>query len=675
MQFANPYFLYGLFALAIPVLIHLFNLRKFKKQEFTNVAFIREIKSQTKKSSQLKHLIVLIVRMMAVAAIVFAFARPFIPAEESLGEKVKLKKVSIYIDNSFSMQGESSLGPLPELAQKKAAELIKSLGQESDYQIIDNSKTYRSTPFISQDDALKQLQEQKTSVRSANINTLIENYLNTAPLDGNDYSLFVISDFQKGSFQVHPFFSDSAAMINLVHLSHTNNNNIAVDSCFMVSPYVRAGEQLTIRVILKNYGTDYLEKLPVKLVLNGEQRALSSVDLEPLERAEVDLQFTPEKTNNYTGFVEIMDYPVRFDDQYFISIHINPFIDVLCISETNAKGSIDRLYATDSIFRFERLTLGEIPYESLPSRDFIILENLPEIPSGLALELQKYIRQGGSLMMIPHAQADLPIYNSFLQNFGMTMLPLDTVAEKLEMIQQNSPFFSGVFENIPRNLQLPDVQQYYPIRINTESENEVLLSLRNGRPFLIRNALGNGQFSLFASALAQPYSDMYAHALFVPIMYKAAFLSTGMQPLAYTPANNDVIDLNLELPGDEAPLLVSSETEEDMIPSFRKSGNKLQVFLNAELCNQAGLFSLKTNNEEYPLALNYSRKESLTRFFTEKEIDSIARESLYPYRVFNGQQKGLGTKIMNMDQQLWRWFIIFALAFLAIEILLLRFWK
>ena len=47
MQFLYPGFLFALAAIAIPIIIHLFNFRKFKKVYFTNVAFLKEIKHET----------------------------------------------------------------------------------------------------------------------------------------------------------------------------------------------------------------------------------------------------------------------------------------------------------------------------------------------------------------------------------------------------------------------------------------------------------------------------------------------------------------------------------------------------------------------------------------------------------------------------------------------------
>src|ERR1041384_1898593 len=111
MKFANPYFLFALLALAIPILIHLFNFRKFRRVYFTNVRFLKEVRQDTKARNKLKHLLILACRLLAVLFLVLAFAQPYLPRENGAvrtGEKV----VSVYIDNSFSMDAVGTGGTL-----------------------------------------------------------------------------------------------------------------------------------------------------------------------------------------------------------------------------------------------------------------------------------------------------------------------------------------------------------------------------------------------------------------------------------------------------------------------------------------------------------------------------------------------------------------------------------
>ena len=125
MQFIYPEFLLALLALAIPIIIHLFNFRRFKKILFTNVRFLREIKQDTQSRSRLKHLLILLTRLSAITFLVLAFAQPFIPVRKTTFESSS-KRVSIYIDNSFSMDALGNSGNLLEVSKKKAREIANT---------------------------------------------------------------------------------------------------------------------------------------------------------------------------------------------------------------------------------------------------------------------------------------------------------------------------------------------------------------------------------------------------------------------------------------------------------------------------------------------------------------------------------------------------------------------
>ncbi|MBK8080164.1 MAG: BatA domain-containing protein [Saprospiraceae bacterium] len=134
MQFLYPYFLWALVALTIPVIIHLFYFKRFKKVYFSNVRYLKEIKEETSNRNKIKELLILLSRLLAFACLIFAFAQPFIPK----GEKIKqgLPLVSIFIDNSFSMTSEKEDIPLLDYAKEKALKIVDSYGEEGKFQII-----------------------------------------------------------------------------------------------------------------------------------------------------------------------------------------------------------------------------------------------------------------------------------------------------------------------------------------------------------------------------------------------------------------------------------------------------------------------------------------------------------------------------------------------------------
>ena len=136
MLFANPVFLTALAALAIPVIIHLYNFRRYKKVYFTNVRFIAEIRQESKKRSQLKHLLILLMRLLAITALVIAFAQPYLPSVLQKKNITDRQAVSIYIDNSFSMEALATNGKLLDIAKTKAIEIASAYKPSDLFQIL-----------------------------------------------------------------------------------------------------------------------------------------------------------------------------------------------------------------------------------------------------------------------------------------------------------------------------------------------------------------------------------------------------------------------------------------------------------------------------------------------------------------------------------------------------------
>ena len=83
MNFKHPEILYFLFLLVIPILVHLFQLRRFKKEYFTNVQFLKELSVQTRKSAKLKKWLLLLTRLLLLALLILAFAQPYYAAKDS----------------------------------------------------------------------------------------------------------------------------------------------------------------------------------------------------------------------------------------------------------------------------------------------------------------------------------------------------------------------------------------------------------------------------------------------------------------------------------------------------------------------------------------------------------------------------------------------------------------
>ena len=200
MQFLYPAFLWALTALSIPIILHLFYFRRYKKVYFSNLRFLREVKEETSARNRLRNLLILLARILAMAFIILAFAQPVIPLNESL--KAGIRNVSVFVDNSFSMQSFGKDLSLFDRSRQKAKEVISGYGQEDRFQVLGHELSPSQNLWISRDEALVRLEEMEYTPLVKPLSVIAGRQKQSfAREEGNPVS-WMISDFQKSIFDL-----------------------------------------------------------------------------------------------------------------------------------------------------------------------------------------------------------------------------------------------------------------------------------------------------------------------------------------------------------------------------------------------------------------------------------------------------------------------------------------
>jgi hypothetical protein len=163
MRFLSPGFLFALLTIAIPVIIHLFNFRKFKKVYFSNVRFLKNVQIHTSSRQHFKDRLILGMRILGLSFLVFAFAQPYIPAEDQkYGFQQEI--LSIYIDNSYSMEAVNKEGTLLDEAKRKAREISSAYSVSDKFQLLTND-------FFGKNQRLLSYEEFQTAVDEVTISS------------------------------------------------------------------------------------------------------------------------------------------------------------------------------------------------------------------------------------------------------------------------------------------------------------------------------------------------------------------------------------------------------------------------------------------------------------------------------------------------------------------------
>ena len=681
MTFAHPEILYGLLAVLIPLIVHLFNFRRYKKFYFSNVALLKDISFETKKQSRVKHIIVMILRMLAIAALVIAFAGP------NFNNKTKILKsdqniVGIYIDNSFSMEAGDRNGRLFDHAVAASREIIRQSARDSKFFVLSNNGNIPLRP-LNKDEALSNVDNISISATNKNIASTLDDFVRLKSKSNNyGMNVYVFSDFQKSSFNNFDFPADSMANWNFVLMPQQDARNLLIDSCWIEDPLVLPGKITNLFVRLKNISPKAYEKAGLKLFINGQNKSIASANLQANSQKIVQMQFNAGEKGWKSAYLEIEDYPITFDDKLYFSFFVDEKINVLAINPSGEDRYLKAFYSSDSVFNLKQQNYKSVDYKNLKNNQLIILNGTSEISSGLSNQLKTFATNGGKLMILPPEDDNLENLNKLLKQLEMGSISGPTVTEtRVKGVKLSNSIFSDAIEKVPENADLPVVFKKFNLENNYTHKLETVISLLNGDAFMLRKEFNNGIIYLMSVPLSPDFSNLSSHPLFIPLMYGAAVDGKGFQRLFYTIGDNKQIRVNISEQASANQDLVfhlkKTGEEQSFIPLQQFSGNELVFSLPEEL-EEAGIYQLtKKENLQATIALNYNRQESVMEFFTAPALEAeLENSNLKNYQIVNlqdGSQQEIINSLQN-ESRLWLVFIIFALSFLLAEILVLRFW-
>ena len=663
MKFLYPQFLYALASLAIPIIIHLFNFRKFKTVYFSNVRFLKEVKQQTKAQSELKHLLVLLSRLLAITALVLAFAQPYIPENnQKLADK---HAISVYVDNSFSMDAENENGRLLQTAQQKAEAIAQVYQNTDEFQIITNDLSGKHQRLISKELFIEELFEIESSCQTTAISKLIQRQThNLNNSSAEDKTLYLISDFQSSNTDLERFKIDTNINIRLIPTTPYHVNNLFIDSCWISTPNPQVEQNITLHAKIINKGEKRLD-IPVQLKVNGQQKAIATTDI--LDEAVVDLHFVCHQNGWQEATISLSDHPVSFDDKFYCVFEIKEKLFIQSIHETGTHPSLEKLFGSDDYFHFSTQNTNQLKHSDLLRQQVLILDGLSYISSGLSQTLQQFVTDGGYLIIFPSEKCDLINYQRLLQSLGTNyFLSLDKSIINITQLHKQHSIFQGVFEELNKKIDFPNIKQYFVQTQLSKTTNNPLLTLENGQALISEYQYQKGKVYLSSIGLESEFGSFSQHALFVPILYNIASHSRGNQSLFHKIGKTHIpSDLQLS-----KELVYELEGQDiSFIPQIQK--NQIGVYNQIK---RAGHYQLTQQEEKIAtLAFNYSRKESDPSIVSKEELEAFASKHKN-IEVINAKESALTQRlnIMNNGTALWKLCLIFALGFLALEILIIK---
>ncbi|MBP6390426.1 MAG: BatA domain-containing protein [Flavobacteriales bacterium] len=676
MTFLSPTFLWALLALAIPVLIHLFQLRRFKRLDFPDVRLLQEVTLQTRSVKKVRHWAVLLCRLAALTALVIAFAQPVLKQDGRTAVAGK-QAVSVFIDDSYSMDGQNSGGRLMDQARKGAQDLIGSHTPTDRFQVLTGRFEGRQQLLLGKEEANEIAAQAETGPFSRPLSHVMKRQREAlVRSDAQGRRLVLFTDLQRYTTDVENWLNDTLEPVLIVPLQPTDAADLSVDSAWFDNPVRRPGAAEVLHVRITNHGTEDLQNVPFRLTINGSQRAQGSFGAGGGASVDTALRFTQLPAGPHWGEVSISDAPIVFDDALTIAYRVTGTLRVLIIGGALPEGdrALSAVFRSDSGYVTEQRDLRSVDPKQVEEADLVVLNGTTEIPSGLAQQLNTLVEGGGALAVFPPHEGGLEAYNELLGQLNAGQYgSKDTATTKVARIDLDLPFYREVFSELPRNVDLPTVQQRY--RWSPRAGSEVLLRLQDGAPFLTRHGLEQGQVFVGASPLDPAGGLFIRHALFVTSLLRMAESSRNSGGLYHVIASEGLVPLNgLEAPGEQGFRLLGPEGT-DLLAETRRSATGLGLMLEGEDL-PAGPYAITSGRDTLAmLALVHDRKESSRDLIPPQELrERLEQAGLSAYRVADMAPGGVSLSLDDLDRgrKLWPWFILVALLFLAAEVVLIR---
>jgi len=648
MNFYQPQAFWLLSLLIVPIIIHLFQFRRYKKLLFSNVAFLKKVDEEKKQNRKIKHLLILLSRLLFLTFLITCLAKPFLNSEEDFAEK----SIGV-IDNSPSnltiMEGSSNM------ILENHMSIVNQLSEQySDLQIEFIDATGKDVNAF-------EIPEINGSLNKFDLEELV--FTQKA---SNQILLF--SDFQKPVIDTNiDFLKDTSKKVVLIPAHKEVPNSVVWDSIWVENQSgLATNDELMVNVYsrLDKQGTE------ISIVENDQYIGNSAVELdESINRLNFSL---PKNVSGLDRLITLKsdDQNSIYDNEFFISLRQQQPLKTLYLFEGEGANSyIQSLFSGNDLFDFEQSNIANYSFQGLAQYDFVVVELGSSISSQSIMLLSQFAQQGGTLVVLPTKEFEAL---NELEKFGVIDSKRRNINDKVELSNPDfsNPFFNNVFKNQQELIDMPFAR---PLLNWKGSRN--LLSFKDGSPFL---SMASNNVFLFSTELTEAFTDFPKTAIFLPIFYKMAFSNQGESTVHYHYLNKELVDISyMRIPN--GVIVKLGNDQKELIPDQRESGSGKELIIpKGELL--PGFYQVlnaKTDSVYGHIAFNYPKEESTESFYTIEQLNDLFRDQANVTVIDEPGFDKLNEYITESKEgfPLWKYFLILALLSLLAEVLIIRFYK
>jgi len=710
--FINGALLAGAFALAIPIIIHLFHKSRFQIVKWGAMHLLEAVIRTNQRRIKIEQIILLIIRASIPLILALCMARPVWKGVRKLMGETRTSTI-ILLDNSYSMAASRAGTSDFSLAKDEAARILNELPRGSDAQVVlmgEGGAPLLDEPTYDLARLTQSLKPLEATYGTATVPAGLDFSANVfGQMHESTRNLIVMTDFQRVSFEATEDAEVGQMLDRLRKLAIPPEvtffdvgtevkDNVAIESLDYSRLMVGIGQKIQIRANLRNFGDAPYQDLRVYFKADGKERSMAQIRLGPHEKGQVLFTHAFDTAGSHVVEIVADADPLKADNSYLASIPVRDKIPVLLVNgdpsaeplkgETDfAEIALQPFSSTGRVALADLISTKVLRTENLDAKDInasavVMLANVRQVDPGQLKALEDFVRNGGGLLIFPGNRVDASWANASLFKDGKGLLPLayGALAGDLKEGAPSVGIVSQRFEhpaldlfNDPRNGTVSDaaIKMWYRMKepaAASANAPTIIARLTSGDPFLVEKQFGEGRVIQCAIPCDADWSNLPMRPFYLPMMQR---LSIYLASTVFPPRNLEVSKpLVAFLPagdaGKKASLSLPDGTARE-VPVVKKGERGVVEYPKTQ---QPGLYTLTSpSGTATHFVVNTSRRESDLQKLSDAEIADFAKSHGVSV-VHSGAEYKQMDHSRRFGSEFWRSLLWLLLALVFAEIFL-----
>ncbi|MCC7438250.1 MAG: VWA domain-containing protein [Armatimonadetes bacterium] len=678
MTFLNPLILIALAAAAIPLLLHLLNLRKLRTVDFSSLRFLKELQKSRIRRLKLKQLLLLLLRIGLVIFAVLAFARPALRSSSVLPGAHAAATAVILIDNSFSMTLRDDQGTRFTQAKQAALEVVEMLEENDEAYVIpmtDPKAAINAQPTSNREVLRQVVNGLGLNFRRADLDDALRAAASVLDRSENiNREIYIITDAQRsnalgGSDSLKLFTGDTRIYLLPIGTNRgLAGSNLALDSIRVLTSLFERDRPVELRAWIRNYGQRDVENATVSMYIEGNRVAQLGVEVKAGGSAVVELSAPPKRSGLVSGHIQVEGDDFDSDNKRWFGFPVVERMRVAIAGSPENTAPLGLLFGLyGGAITADRVAPGGVGGLDMGAYSTIILADAP-VGAADARRLAEFVEAGGGLVIYAGPSTNRDDFNTTLGvslgiGLGAPITATDpSVPLTFGSVQKEHPIFSGVFDpaNPGNMVESPELTTVLPA-----SGGEGVIRLTSGGTFMSEFRRGRGRIVYVGAPPSGAWGSVATRGIFVPIALRSAlYVGATSDPFPQGTVGEPItVPLaGAQLPGQVS--VVGPNTIEQFVPVRQyPSGASIQV----ETATEPGIYRVRAAGKELALfAANMGSGESDLTPMTEEALQkAIGARMSNPanLRQLQPGRGGLGEAITEsrFGLELWKYMLALAL--------------